>query len=1154
MEESKPGPSISLKETVEILPLPLAYYNDEGQLVAVNKRFEELISPFIEQASSKNILELLMRLDAPDEAIDKVTEILGGLPWDDSGIRFHTNHTTTSALVSEVDYGDKKLIALTLTPSDANKNSKVDTSLMDIDYQNAEEKATVILKQLIENYPNGSVTITDLDLNIRHVGGSSYKQFGFDTKNMVGKNIKDTMSERSYHTIVDNYDTLLKGDSFKFKIVYEGYIFIMSCQPFSSTGGDINRIALIVSDVTEVELDNNKGRRLDQIFRRSLNEIFVFDADSLKFVEVNDGALKNIGYSMEEMKEMTPLDIKDKVSPEEFQEILRPLLDGEEEKIIFETDHRRKNGSYYNVEVHLQLFDYPGEKLFVAIILDISHRLKTERKLKRSEAFLNKSQRIGKLGSWELDIDTRETQYSDEFLRLNNFELNTHPTLKDLISNIHPEDRDSVRDQFNDIISKSGQYSYEYRIESENGEYIWVSSTGEVYYDSISKTKKAVGIYLDITESKQREEEIRTLNQKLGLALDAAEIGIWEYEPKQNHVFWDSNMFGMYGMTATDYSPEYDSWNLFIYQEDREKFQSFWNEIMSGHDNYADANYRIVLPDDSIVYIQSHAYIERDQNKKAVRVVGLDMDVSDLKKAESTATTASKAKSEFLAQMTHELRTPLNGIIGYSELLESEKLSTLGRNYLNTINESSNYLLKLINEILDFSKIEAGKIDLTVHNTNISEITNEAIESVRYLAEVKDLKLSSSMSGAVRSYIKTDAKKLQQILVNLLGNSVKFTESGFVKLTIKEIQPSANNSKQFIRFSVEDSGQGIPENKQEEIFQKFSQAHSASPHQGTGLGLNISQTFAGLLGSEIKITSKVGEGSTFFFDLDPDYFEESDLVQERVEADKEINYALSEEDIKDGISVLIVEDNQVNALLTRTLLEKSLPEATIHMAENGMEAISKYIEYKPTFILMDIRMPLMNGIEASQAIRSMPEGEKVPIIALTAAALKEKRERTTEAGMNDFLTKPITSQKMNVFLQQLLPSKEIHKQNFKSKVAEHFEFSEEDLLSNLDGDRDLMMALMESARNYLLEIPLNIELALVKGEREDLKELSHKLKGMAQNLGFTQLAKVCRYLEENSNVSFKELRGEINYLRKATDFYLDLIESKYISSGDQSPS
>jgi DNA-binding response OmpR family regulator len=210
-----------------------------------------------------------------------------------------------------------------------------------------------------------------------------------------------------------------------------------------------------------------------------------------------------------------------------------------------------------------------------------------------------------------------------------------------------------------------------------------------------------------------------------------------------------------------------------------------------------------------------------------------------------------------------------------------------------------------------------------------------------------------------------------------------------------------------------------------------------------------------------------------------------------------------------------------------------------------MEAISMFIEKNPSFILMDLRMPMMNGMEATQAIRALPQGGKVPIIALTASALKEKKDMTLAAGMNDFMTKPITGHKMEEFLQKLLPSKEITTPSNNANRSESFDFSEEKLLDSLDGDKELMFGLMQSARNYLLEIPLKVELALVKEEREELRELAHKLKGMTQNLGFTQLAKVCKYLEDHYNDSFKELRSEINYLRKATDFYLDLIESKY---------
>ncbi|MGL2966743.1 PAS domain S-box protein [Flavobacterium sp. XGLA_31] len=500
-------------------------------------------------------------------------------------------------------------------------------------------------------------------------------------------------------------------------------------------------------------------------------------------------------------------------------------------------------------------------------------------------------------------------------------------------------------------------------------------------------------------------------------------VHLSKYDEKWSKVYLNDEIETLTGYPKEDFLSNKIHYIDLVHPDDLKTVQAKANELFKDKQKIH-LIYRIINKSGHYIWVEEFGE-PIFKGDEIVYIVGIFIDITkrmeaeEAIKAKNYAEAANRAKSEFLANMSHEIRTPLNGIIGFTELLMNTELESIQKNYMNTINQSANALMEVINNILDFSKIESGKLELNIEKVNVTDVANQVVELIKYEADNKHLQLNLNIEENVPKYIWIDYIRLKQVLINLLSNAVKFTEKGSIDLSISAIQ-LLENDKIKLRFSVKDTGIGIKKKNQQKIFEAFSQEDNSTTKKfgGTGLGLSISNQLLGLMQSKLELTSESDKGSDFSFVLEVAYSNEVS-PSEKMDSHNKVatqTHIISQE----SKTIYVVEDNKINMLLAKTLVKQILPNAEIFEFENGKDVLEKAQNLLPDLILMDIQMPVMNGYEATTEIRKLPNADKLPIIALTAGTIVGEKEKCIEYGMNDYIPKPIDKELLENILKEYM--------------------------------------------------------------------------------------------------------------------------------------
>ena len=535
---------------------------------------------------------------------------------------------------------------------------------------------------------------------------------------------------------------------------------------------------------------------------------------------------------------------------------------------------------------------------------------------------------------------------------------------------------------------------------------------------------RALREWSHITERKQAESLLRASEERFRQVISSISDHIYLMEITAEgqiiYRYLSPNCEFITGYSLSAMMADAEFWPSLVHSQDNERIYAQRRLLSLGKNS--ETEYRVIRADGRVIWVRDSARVK--QEGSSYLVYGVISDVTDRKniedelrqyqdhleelvakrteelaEAKDAAESANRAKSAFLANMSHELRTPLNAILGFAQLMERDpEVSPRQRENLAIISKSGEHLLALINDILELSKIEAGRTTLIAAMFDLHDMLKNSVEMFRVTAKGKGLSLQVEADMNLPQYIITDERKLRQVLTNLLSNAIKFTQEGHIILQARLEQ--LVDSTATVYFAVSDTGSGIPIEEQSTLFDPFVQSHSGvAAHEGTGLGLPISRQFVQLMGGDLGLVSRPGEGTTFEFVIEAEISEPTAVILEEPTR-RVTGIAPGQPEYR----ILIVEDREYSRLLLRQLLESV--GFLVAEAENGREAIEKFEAWQPHFIWMDMRMPVMNGYESTRHIRALVHGQETYILALTASAFEGERINVLASGCDDFVRKP----------------------------------------------------------------------------------------------------------------------------------------------------
>ena len=520
-------------------------------------------------------------------------------------------------------------------------------------------------------------------------------------------------------------------------------------------------------------------------------------------------------------------------------------------------------------------------------------------------------------------------------------------------------------------------------------------------------------------------KEINTLNQRLKLALESANMGVWDYDPVNNILIWDDKQFEIFGIDKNSFEGLYSAWVNAIHPEDRDRAsQESQAAIANKHD--FNSEFRIIK-NGEVHYLKGQAIALLDSKGNVIRMIGVNYDVTEFKETldsleaeKKKADIANIAKSQFIARMSHEIRTPLNGIIGLTSLALRSPLSKEIQDYFDQIHFSSNSLLKILNEVLDFAKLESGKMNIEKVSFRLSNLIEESKNLFTPSATLKNNTLVFEIDPKIPNQLIGDESHIRQIIFNLLGNAIKFTSDGTITLKVKLNR--ILNKHADLHFSIEDSGIGINIEDFPKIIRPFEQADDSISRRfgGTGLGLSICQELLYLMNSNLQITSSEGKGSVFSFHLNLGI----DSVNTSIEENRSSNTSLATNNDLLNLShlqnklVLVAEDNPINLEVISQMLK--ILKINFKSAVNGIECIEQINKGNFDLILMDIQMPILDGYATTQKIRAMEDFKNIPIIGVSAGISNDNHQLYFQRGINDTLNKPFTLEELHNVLVKWL--------------------------------------------------------------------------------------------------------------------------------------
>ena len=790
----------------------------------------------------------------------------------------------------------------------------------------------------------------------------------------------DRMNKEYFHT--SNKDTII----YEVKIV-----------PITNKQGTIVGHILLTNDVTstkEAEYRTEESKKnLEMAMEAANMSSWVYDVYKMEFGILHGNSVFKSGMSLEQLLPMLhPQDC----APlrELFSRLInKEVLQGQLTVRVF----NEQEGEFRHYESRMRLStEHFGKLQIVGTLLDVTEKLRMAKKTQDLLVKRELAMKVNDIVHWDFNVQMQTFEaYNDP---VNDYASDKLVSLEEYLNVIHPEDRSLVNDALQSmLLGRNMNINLTCRIQTRHDDtWQYCNITGVPFeFGESGDVIRYTGFRQNISKLHQLNEELKERNYKMELTFKTVGMSYWDYDVK-------TRQYRSFNDPVNDFNPEKaimpEDYLKAAHPEDTERVRENMVGMSAGQYKEFSLQYRsrTKWDQDWQTLIVTGLPSERDKKGNVIRYTGIAFNntkwekmAQELKEMKDKAELSDRLKSAFLANMSHEIRTPLNAIVGFSELLVDSDDPDEKKEYWHIIESNNDWLLRLINDILDLSKIESGIIDRKRERFNLTQLCNELYVMMRSKIPNADVELVQD-NPCSECWIFLDSNRLKQVWMNFLTNAVKYTRSGYIRM-------GYSVEKDGIRFYVEDTGTGIPKELQDRVFGRFQKLNEFV--QGTGLGLAISRAIVEAAGGEIGFTSEQGIGSTFWAWVPCEIFQHGDVGCPETTLPN--RHPVFSEDSDRKLRILVAEDNDSNFLLVRNILK----DYDLLRVTNGVEAVEEIRNGKFDFVLMDLKMPVMDGLVATRKIREF--NSDIPIVALTANAFDTDRASAMDAGCNAFLPKPV---------------------------------------------------------------------------------------------------------------------------------------------------
>jgi PAS domain S-box-containing protein len=847
---------------------------------------------------------------------------------------------------------------------------------------------------------------------------------------------------------------------------------------------------------------------------------------NLRILYFNPAAARIYGYKPEEVigRTVREFHVLHQISAERLDNAARIVR----EKGFYQYSIQRlEKGQTKHYEMRVSAIRNPvGEMLgYMLMGQDVTRRKEAELALQRSEERLRKSQQFARAGSWDWQLGTDELYWSGCAPALFGYEPGRMRISRaQFLQAVHPEDRQRVTAAVWACLEQRAEYEIEYRVVWPDGSIHWMHEQGDVLRDEDGAPLNMLGLVQDITRRKEAESQLQEQHRFLDSVIETIPSMLFVKEAAAlRYVRFNRAGELLTGKAAVEVLGKSDA-DLLPPAEAEARMAA--DRRVTADGNAVDISEEEISTCQGIRLLRTRKAAILDEQGRPAYLLGISDDITEQRAAERNlaeariqAEKANQAKSDFLANMSHEIRTPMNGIIGLTELALKTTLDPQQRDYLEKVSQSAQSLLGLLNDILDLSKIEAHRLELESIPFDLHELIAQISSLMAIHSQQRGVPLHIQIDPEIPRHLLGDPLRIKQILLNLVGNAFKFTKAGEITIAVRP-GLHAQHGCLPVAFTVRDTGIGIAKQQQTELFKPFVQSDSSTTrlYGGTGLGLAITRQLVEMMDGTINLVSAPGQGSAFTFTLPLPLSAPEELAAYVERTEQPALDGATLDSIR-GARILLVEDNQINQQVAVELLSQEC--FRVDLAENGQQALDLLQPGKYDVVLMDLQMPVMDGYQAATAIRRQNRYDDLPVLAMSANAMRHDREQCRAVGMNDHIPKPVDRKQLLAALCRWIkpglrdrPQPPQHERHRPTTLPILCGINSQSALERLGGNQRVYLSILRSFAREQATAAQDIRRLLDAGSQKDAERLAHTLKGLAGAIGAEALQEAARLLED----------------------------------------